>query len=212
MVGSGFGARGPGRRPRPAIAVFCSGQGTNLQALLDAARRGALRARIALLISDRPDALALTRASVEARYINPKAFPTRAAYERALIRLCDEHGVRLVCLAGYMRLLTPVFVRRFRNRLLNVHPALLPAFPGASAIRDALAWGAKVTGVTVHFVDEEMDHGPIILQEAVPIRPGDTEARLLSRVHRVEHRLYPRAIGLVLAGRVRVEGRKVRRK
>ncbi|OGX39333.1 MAG: phosphoribosylglycinamide formyltransferase [Omnitrophica WOR_2 bacterium RIFCSPHIGHO2_02_FULL_68_15] len=215
MVGSGLGARGSGRRPRPAIAVFCSGQGTNLQALLDAARRGALRARIALLISDRPDALALTRArraGVEARYINPKAFPTRAAYERALIRLCDEHGVRLVCLAGYMRLLTPVFVRRFRNRLLNVHPALLPAFPGASAIRDALAWGAKVTGVTVHFVDEEMDHGPIILQEAVPIRPGDTEARLLSRVHRVEHRLYPRAIGLVLAGRVRVEGRKVRRK
>ena len=215
MVGSGLGARGSGRRPRPAIAVFCSGQGTNLQALLDAARRGALRARIALLISDRPDALALTRArraGVEARYINPKAFPTRAAYERALIRLCDEHGVRLACLAGYMRLLTPVFVRRFRNRLLNVHPALLPAFPGASAIRDALAWGAKVTGVTVHFVDEEMDHGPIILQEAVPIRPGDTEARLLSRVHRVEHRLYPRAIGLVLAGRVRVEGRKVRRK
>src|SRR3989338_3335401 len=215
MVGSGLGARGSGRRPRPAIAVFCSGQGTNLQALLDAARRGALRARIALLISDRPDALALTRArraGVEARYINPKAFPTRAAYERALIRLCDEHGVRLVCLAGYMRLLTTVFVRRFRNRLLNVHPALLPAFPGASAIRDALAWGAKVTGVTVHFVDEEMDHGPIILQEAVPIRPGDTEARLLSRVHRAEHRLYPRAIGLVLAGRVRVEGRKVRRK
>ena len=215
MVGSGLGARGSGGRPRPAIAGFCSGQGTNLQALLDAARRGALRARIALLISDRPDALALTRArraGVEARYINPKAFPTRAAYERALIRLCDEHGVRLVCLAGYMRLLTPVFVRRFRNRLLNVHPALLPAFPGASAIRDALAWGAKVTGVTVHFVDEEMDHGPIILQEAVPIRPGDTEARLLSRVHRVEHRLYPRAIGLVLAGRGRVEGRKVRRK
>src|SRR3989338_5767047 len=211
MVGSGLGARGSGRRPRPAIAVFCSGQGTNLQALLDAARRGALRARIALLISDRPDALALTRArraGVEARYINPKAFPTRAAYERALIRLCDEHGVRLVCLAGYMRLLTPVFVRRFRNRLLNVHPALLPAFPGASAVRDALAWGANVTGVTVHLVDEQVDHGPILLQEAVAVRSGDTEATLLARVHRVEHRLYPRAVALMLSGRVRVQGRR----
>ena len=213
MVGSGLRAQGSGRRPRPAIAVFCSGQGTNLQANLDAARRGRLRARVALVISDRPDAGALVRArrsGVEARCVKPRDFPSRTGYERALIRLCEAHGVRLVCLAGFMRLLSPVFVRRYRGRIVNVHPALLPAFPGAHAIREALAWGAKVTGVTAHFVDEEMDHGPIILQAPVPVRPGDTEARLLWRVHRVEHRLYPRAIGLVLAGRVRVDGRRVR--
>jgi len=108
-----------------------------------------------------------------------------------------------------MRILSPVFVRCFRHRILNVHPALLPAFPGAHAVRDALAWGAKVTGVTVHVVDEDVDHGPIILQEAVAIRRGDTAASLLSRIHRVEHRLYPKAIGLVLAGRLQINGRRV---
>ena len=192
--------------------MLCSGQGTNLQALLDAARRGSLRARVALVLSDRADAGALLRArraGVEARYVDPHGFPTRADYERTLIRLSERHGVRLICLAGFLRLLSPVFVRRYRHRILNVHPALLPAFPGAHAIREALVWGAKVTGVTVHFVDEEMDHGPIILQEAVPVRPGDTEARLLARVHRVEHRLYPKAISLVLEGAVRVAGRRV---
>jgi phosphoribosylglycinamide formyltransferase-1 len=109
-----------------------------------------------------------------------------------------------------MRLLSPVFVRRFRNRILNIHPALLPAFPGAHAIRDALAWGAKVTGVTVHLVDEQVDHGPIILQEALAIRPGETESSLLARLHQIEHRLYPKAIQLVLKGRVHVEGRRVK--
>jgi phosphoribosylglycinamide formyltransferase-1 len=180
--------------------------------LLDAMRRGALRARVALVISDRSEAQALARArraGVEARYLDPKAFPARADYERELIRLCDARRVRLVCLAGFMRMLSPVFVRHFRNRILNIHPALLPAFPGAHALRDALAWGVKVTGVTVHFVDEEMDHGPIILQEAVRVRPGDTEARLLSRVHRVEHRLYAQAVGQVLGG-ARVRGRRVK--
>lgn len=201
------------RKSLPAIAVLCSGQGTNLQALLDAARRGALRARVALVISDRQEAYVLRRArrsGVEARYVNPRDFPTRADYERTLIHLCERHGVRLICLAGFMRLLSPVFVRRFRHRILNIHPALLPAFPGAHAIRDALRWGARVTGVTVHFVDEEVDHGPIILQEAVPINRGETEARLLRRVHRVEHRLYAQAVGLMLAGRLRVDGRRVR--
>ena len=200
------------RRP-PAIAVFCSGQGTNLQAILDAARRGSLRARVALVISDQSTANALNRAraaGVEARYVNPKAYPTRGAYERALIRLCEARGVRLICLAGFMRILSPVFVRRYRHRILNIHPALLPAFPGAHAVRDALAWGAKVTGVTVHFVDEAVDHGPILLQEAVAVRPDDTEASLLARVHRIEHRLYPEAIRLVLEGRVRMAGRTVK--
>ena len=195
-------------------------------------RTGRLRARVAVVISDRPDAKALHRArrvGVPACYVNPTQYPTRGRpsrhhprwrgsaarrwtrgrYESALIRLLRQHRVQLVCLAGFMRIPSPVFVRRFRHRILNVHPALLPAFPGAHAVRDALAWGAKITGVTVHLVDEEVDHGPIILQEAVAIQPGDTPERLLSRIHRVEHRLYPKAIGLVLSGRVKIRGRSV---
>ena len=200
-------------RALPAIAVLCSGQGTNLQALLDATRRGTLAARVVLVLSDRADAKALVRArqaGITAQFVDPKKFAGRADHEGELIRLCDEHRVSLVCLAGYMRMLSGVFVGRYRHGSLNVHPPLLPAFPGAPAIRDALSWGARVTGVTVHFVDEEMDHGPIILQEAVPIKAGDTEATLLARVHRVEHRLYAKTVGLVLAARVRVDGRRVR--
>lgn len=193
--------------------MLCSGSGTNLQAILTATRSGRLRARVALVISDRAAAYALVRArraGVEARYVNPAAYATRADYERALIRLIEAHRARLVCLAGFMRVLSPVFVRHFRNRILNIHPALLPAFPGSHAIRDALAWGARVTGVTVHLVDEEVDHGPIILQEAVAIQPDDTESKLLARVHRVEHRLYPQAIQFLLDGRVRLSGRVAR--
>jgi len=196
---------------RPAIGVLCSGQGTNLQAILDASRRGRLRARVAVVVSDRAQAPALSRAAragVHAHWVNPKAFPSRVAFERALIRILEGHRVRLVCLAGFMRVLSPVFVRRFPNRILNIHPALLPAFPGAHAVRDALGWGAKVTGVTVHLVDEEVDHGPILLQEALAVRRGETESKLLARLHRIEHRLYPKAIQLMLDGRARVRGRR----
>ena len=200
------------RRVLPALAVLCSGQGTNLQAILEATRTGRLRARVALVISDRKDARALTRArraGVTACFVDPRGHPTRASYERALIRLCEAHRVRLVCLAGFMRILSPVFIRRYRHRILNIHPALLPAFPGAHAIHDALRWGAKVTGVTVHLVDEQVDHGPIILQEALAIRPGETEAGLVARIHRLEHRLYPAAVRLALSGCLRIHGRVV---
>lgn len=196
----------------PNLAVFCSGQGTNLQAILDAVRRGGLRARVAFVVSDRPHAKALLRAAragVEARYANPRDYSMRATYERELLALCEARKIRLICLAGFMRILSPVFVRCYRGRILNIHPALLPAFPGAHAVRDTLAWGAKVSGVTVHLVDEQVDHGPIVLQEAVPIHRGDTEASLLARLHRVERRLYPEAIRLVLSGRVRLTGRTV---
>lgn len=196
----------------PAIAVLCSGQGTNLQAILDAVRARRLRARVAVVIADRADAFALvraTRAGVRSVFVNPRHHATREAFDRRLIEIVERHRARLVCLAGFMRRLSPRFVRRFRHRILNIHPALLPAFPGSHAIRDALAWGAKVTGVTVHLADEQVDHGPIVSQEAVPIRSGDTEQRLLARVHRVEHRLYPEAIRLMLFGRVRVVGRRV---
>ena len=201
----------PRRRVLPGIAVLCSGQGTNLQAMLDAVRTGRLRARVALVMSDRAQAYALVRAArarVPAAFVNPAAFPSRQAFERQLIRMLEASRVQLVCLAGFMWILSPAFVRRFPNRILNIHPALLPAFPGAHAIRDALAWGAAVTGVTVHLVDERVDHGPILLQEALAIRPGETEAHLSARVHRIEHRLYPRAIALMLEGRVRIVGRK----
>ena len=163
--------RAPRRRsspPHATLAVLCSGQGTNLQAILNAIRGGRLRARVGVVIADRPGARALRRAAhagVDARSITPKAYPTRASFERALIRIIDARGARLVCLAGFMRVLSPTFVRHYRNRILNIHPGLLPAFPGASAVRDALAWGAKVTGVTVHLVDEQVDHGPILLQD-----------------------------------------------
>lgn len=199
------------RRTPPAIAVLCSGRGTNLQAILDAARTGRLRARVALVLADRADAHALVRAQragVDARYVNPREHPTRAQLERALIRLCELHRVRLICLAGFMRILSPVFVRRYRGRILNIHPALLPAFPGAHAVRETLRWGAKVTGVTVHLVDERVDHGPILLQRAVAISPRDTEATLLAKLHAIEHEVYPQAIRLMLAGKVRVRGRR----
>ena len=196
----------------PRIAVLCSGQGTNLQAILNAIRAGRLRARVGVVISDRRDAKALERArhsGVDAHFVNPHQYPTRGQYERSLMRLIDARGVKLICLAGFMQVLSPVFVRHYPHRIVNIHPALLPAFPGAHALRDALAWGVKVTGVTVHFVDDQVDHGPIFLQEAVAIAPRDTEAILLKRIHRIEHRLYPEAIRLVLEGRVKVTGRTV---
>ena len=198
----------------PAIAVFCSGAGTNLQAILNAAQSGRIPARVGVVVSDNPNAKALRRAKragVDTFYINPRQYPTRASYERSLIKLLEERRIKLVCLAGFMRILSAVFVRHYRHRILNIHPALLPAFPGSNAVLDALAWGAKVTGVTVHLVDELVDHGPILMQEALNISPRDTERTLLTRVHRIEHRLYPQAIRLVLEGHVRVVGRTVRR-
>ena len=190
--------------------MLCSGRGSNLQALIAATRRGRLRARIAVVVSDHPKAFALARAAragIPTAVVQRAEFPSREAFDRRLIAVLAPHRVRLICLAGFMRVLSPAFVRQFPRRILNIHPALLPAFPGAHAVRDALAWGAKVTGVTVHLVDEEVDHGPIVLQEAVAIRPGETESSLLARVHRVEHRLYPRAIQSLLAGRLRLRGR-----
>ena len=197
------------RRSRRIIGVLCSGGGTNLQAMIQAVRSGRLRGHIGVVVSDRAEAQALTRAKragIPSVFVDPNAFPSREAFERELIRQLESRGAELVCLAGFMRMLSPIFVRRFTPKLLNIHPALLPAFPGAHALRDALAWGAKVTGVTVHVVDEQMDHGPIVLQEAMAIRAGESFEALLARVHRLEHRLYPQAMQLLLDGRVRVRG------
>ena len=185
-----------------AIAVCCSGQGTNLQAIINAIRRGRLKARVAGVIADNPSAYALTRAraaKIPSAVIDPREFSSRETFDRALAGIVEKNNARLIVLAGFMRILSPWFVRRYRGRILNVHPALLPAFPGAHAVRDALAHGVQVTGVTVHLVTEKVDGGPILLQAPVPVKKKDTHKTLLERLHRVEHRLYPAAIGMVLA-------------
>jgi phosphoribosylglycinamide formyltransferase-1 len=194
------------------IAVLASGNGTNLQVLIDNIKRGTLKARLVLVVSDRKDAFALRRAEkagVPAVYLNPKDFESREAFDRCILGFLKKTKVDLVILAGYMRILSPSFVKAFKNRILNIHPALLPAFPGMDSIKDAHAWGAKVTGVTVHFVDEKTDHGPIVAQGVVAIREGETLAALEARIHKVEHEIYTKAIAQVLSGRVKVVGRKV---
>jgi phosphoribosylglycinamide formyltransferase 1 len=192
------------------IAVLASGSGTNLQALLDDRAVGPC---VTLVVSDVRDAFALERArarGVRAVVLEPAHYGSREAHDLALEHLLEEEGIELVLLAGYMRILGPNVVRAFRDRILNVHPALLPAFPGANAVRDALDWGARVTGATVHLVDEEVDHGPVVLQEAVPVLESDDERALHARIQEVEHRLFPLAVRLLAEGRLDVDGRQVR--
>jgi phosphoribosylglycinamide formyltransferase-1 len=187
------------------IAVLASGEGTNLQALIDAGLP------VGLVLSDKPRARALDRArqaGIRAEVVRPRDFPDRAAFDAALAERCRPF--ELVCLAGFMRLLGPAFVEPFAGRCLNVHPALLPAFPGLDAPGQAIAHGVKVSGCTVHLVDAGCDTGPIVLQEAVPVREDDTPETLHARIQAVEHRLLPRAARLFLEGRLRVEGRRVR--
>lgn len=192
------------------VAVFASGSGTNLQALLDDPVAGPW---VVLVVSDRPDAYALERAQargVETVVVEPRYHPDRAAFDRATLEVLREHGIEYVALAGFMRILGPELVRAYPGRILNIHPALLPSFPGAHGVRDALEWGVKVTGVTVHLVDEEMDHGPIVAQEAVPVLEGDDRDSLEPRIHEAEHRIYPKAVRALVEGRLKVEGRIVR--
>ena len=191
------------------IAVLASGAGSNLQALLHDPRVGP---SVVLVLSDRPNAGALEKARdhrVKAVVLEPAHYPSREAFDHALCGVLEEEGIEYVLLAGYMRILGPEVIRSFPERILNVHPSLLPAFPGAHAPRDAIAWGAQVTGVTVHLVDEEVDHGPIVLQEALPVLPDDDEATLHHRIQQVEHRLFPDAAALLAAGRLKVDGRRV---
>jgi phosphoribosylglycinamide formyltransferase-1 len=192
------------------VAVLVSGSGTNLQALLD---DPVIAPCIQVVLSDRPGVGGLDRAAahgVEGTVLEPAAFPDRSGYTQAVGKALQDRGVDTVVLAGFMRVLSPAFFEAFPGRVLNVHPALLPAFPGAHAVRDALAWGAKVTGVTVHLVDEQVDHGPIVLQEAIAVREDDDWDALEARVHEVEHRLLPRAVRSLLAGTLVVQGRRVR--
>jgi phosphoribosylglycinamide formyltransferase 1 len=194
------------------IGVLLSGRGSNFLALADSVAAGRIPdAEIALVISNREGAPGLAKAierGIPARVIPSKGIE-REAYDRVVVGALDDARVDLVCLAGFMRLLSPYFIAAFRGRILNIHPSLLPAFPGLEAQRQALEYGAKFSGCTVHFVDELLDAGPIVAQAVVPIEPGDTNETLSARILEQEHRLYTEAVRLVLSGKFRIEGRQV---
>jgi phosphoribosylglycinamide formyltransferase 1 len=194
------------------LGVLASGSGSNLQAILDACERGRIEARVAAVICNVEGARALERAraaNVPALLLRHAGYARREEYDAALVDELRGRDVNLVCLAGFMRILTPVMLRAFPERILNIHPALLPAFPGMHAVRQALAAGVRVSGCTVHVVDEGTDTGPIVVQAAVPVLDGDTEETLAARILVQEHRAYPRAISLFASGRATVAGRKV---
>ena len=196
------------------IAVLISGRGSNLQSILDAIRAGELDATVAVVISNRPEAPGLLRAreaAVEAVCLRPRDYPDRDAYDRAVVETLGAHEVGLVCLAGFMRLIGPPLLQAFPHRILNIHPSLLPAFPGLEAQRQALEHGVRVTGATVHLVNRDLDAGPIVLQTAVPVREDDTVETLSARILVEEHKLYPQAIQTVLDGRWTIEGRRFAR-
>ncbi len=199
---------------RITVGVLASGRGTGFQSLVDAAARGDLGGSVAVLVCNVPDAPVIDRArraGVPAAVIDHKPFgKDREGWERRAVEALREHRVDLVVNAGFMRILTPFFINEFRNRIINIHPSLLPCFPGTHAHRDALTHGVKVTGCTIHFVDESVDGGPIILQKAVPILPGDTEEILAARVLEAEHIFLPLAVRLFAEGRLSIQGRTVR--
>lgn len=193
------------------IAVLASGRGTNLEAILEAEKRGAIAGRVELVISDRSAAPALEKAErsgVRTLFLNPREYAGRESYDRALVDELKAARIDLVALAGFMRLLSAHFVSAFPLQILNIHPSLLPAFPGTDGVEQAFAYGVKVTGCTVHFVDEGLDSGPIILQEAVPVIQKESVKTLHERIQAVEHRLYPTAIDLFCRDRLKVEGRR----
>ncbi len=194
------------------LGVLASGRGSNLQAILDAIAAGRLDAKVAIVISDREDSQALERARAAgliARFVSPKAFPTREAHDANLAELLRASGVDVVVLAGYMRIVTRELLGAFPDRIINVHPSLLPAFPGIRAQRQAVEYGVKLSGCTVHFVTERVDDGAIILQAAVPVHDEDSEESLADRILAQEHRLLPEALQLYAEGRLTLMGRRV---
>ena len=197
---------------RTRLGVLASGSGTNLEAIAEAIDDGDMPATVVLVLSDNPDAFALERArrrGIETRVINLRDYEDRPAYDRAIVDALEKAGVDLVVLAGYMKLVAPGFIDAFSGRIMNIHPALLPSFPGEQGVKDALEHGVKVSGVTVHFVDKGLDTGPIIVQEAVPVEEGDDVETLHNRIHLAEYRAYPLAIRLFAQGRLLIEGRRV---
>lgn len=195
------------------IAIFASGNGSNFQAIVNSAKRGRIKARLKLLICDNPKAYVLERAKkagIGVFLIERKNYTEKREFEVAIIRRLKAEKIGLIVLAGFMRILSTDFIKEYKGRILNVHPALLPSFKGARAIKDAFDYGVKVAGVTVHFVDEKVDHGPIILQEPIALNPKDTLESLEKKIHKAEHRIYPEAIRLFVSGRLKIKGRNVR--
>lgn len=198
--------------PQLPIGVLISGGGTNLQAIVDAIAAKRLDASIEVVLSNRADAYGLVRArnhGIFTEVLDHKKFPSREAFDQAVVDILRGRGVELVVLAGFMRLLSPVFIKAYSNRIMNIHPALLPSFPGLHVQKKAVEHGVRFAGCTVHFVNEECDEGPIIIQAVVPVFPDDTEETLTARILKQEHRIYPRAIQLYSEGRLRVDGRRV---
>lgn len=194
------------------IGVLISGSGTNLQSIIDAIEAQALDAQIAVVVSNKADAYGLARAqkhNIDTAVLEHKSFSSREAYDQAVMDILQRCGVELVVLAGFMRLLSPLFIKAYSNRIMNIHPALLPAFPGLHVQKKALEHGVRFSGCTVHFVNDECDDGPIIMQAVVPVFPDDDESALAARILKQEHRIYPRAIQLYAQGRLHVVGRKV---
>ncbi|MEE8128336.1 MAG: phosphoribosylglycinamide formyltransferase [Nitrospinaceae bacterium] len=194
------------------IGILVSGRGTNLQAIINAIENGELNARIAVVLSNKKEAPALERAQkkdIETVYLDPKQFAGKKEFDRALIRELEDRRVDLVCLAGYMRILGQEFIRKFEGKIINIHPSLLPAFPGLDVQQKAIDHGVKFSGCTVHFVDEEVDSGPIILQAVVPVHESDNAETLAQRILIQEHLIYPRAIQLIVENRPHIENRKV---
>ncbi|MCZ7391757.1 MAG: phosphoribosylglycinamide formyltransferase [Candidatus Methanoperedens sp.] len=195
------------------IAVLASGRGSNLQAIIDSIGNGYLKAKITVVISDIGDAYALERArrhGIEAVFIDPEKFPSRELYEKEVLRVLRKHDAELVLLAGYMRVVGRALLKAYKNRMLNIHPALLPTFPGLHAQKQAFDHGVKVAGCTVHFVDDTLDNGPIILQRCVEVKENDTPETLADRILEQEHKIYPEAVKLFVENRLRIEGRKVK--
>ena len=198
---------------RPRVGILISGRGSNMVALVAAMQDGRVAADPAIVVANAPGAAGLATAAgfgIETAVVDHTRVSPRAAHERAVIELLKTHRVDIVCLAGYMRRLSPLMVATFPGRILNVHPALLPAFPGLDAQKAALDHGVKVSGCTVHLVDDEVDHGPIVLQSAVPLEDGDTVETLSARILEQEHLIYPKALALLAEGRIELDGRRVR--
>ncbi len=189
------------------IAVLVSGRGTNLQAIINAIKRGAIAGKIKIVLSDNPDAYALKRAKrndIKARVVNYKSFSGKEEYEQEVMQQLDNYKIDLIVLAGYMRILGSNFIKKYHSRIINIHPALLPAFPGLNAQKQALKYGVKISGCTVHFVDEGMDSGPIILQKAIKVKQSDDEESLSKRILKYEHQLLPRAIQLFAQNKIQI--------
>lgn len=198
------------------VAVLASGRGSNLQAIIDAIEAGQVQAQLVAVLSNKKEAVALERARKHGLtdiVVDPKPFAgrpdSREAYDRALLEILQQHDVELVLLAGYMKIVTAVLVNAYANRMMNIHPSLLPSFPGLDVQKKAIDWGCKLAGCTVHFVTEGVDEGPIIIQAAVPILDADTSETLAARILVQEHKIYPRAVQLFAEGRLRVDGRRV---